>query len=202
MARPSTITDQQILEAARGVFLEKGIRATTAEVAERAGIAEGSIFNRFKTKHDLFCAAMLPVDEPEWVQSLPSRVGEGDVRETLDALGLEIIDFFRTLLPLMMMAWSNPAPSGLPSALSMPNPPPVRGLKKLAGFFEAEMRAGRLRRTDAEIVARMFIGSLIHYVFLELLLKAQDELPLPGPTYVRGLVQTLWRGLNPRRKKE
>jgi len=49
MARPPVITEERILDAARGVFLKKGIRATTAEVAKRAGIAEGSIFNRFDT---------------------------------------------------------------------------------------------------------------------------------------------------------
>jgi len=49
MPRPAKIKDEEILAAAREVFLEKGIRATTAEVAKRAGIAEGSIFNRFAT---------------------------------------------------------------------------------------------------------------------------------------------------------
>jgi hypothetical protein len=41
MARPVTISDEQILDAARAVFTEKGPRATTAEIAERAGVSEG-----------------------------------------------------------------------------------------------------------------------------------------------------------------
>ncbi|MEO6418509.1 MAG: helix-turn-helix domain-containing protein, partial [Polyangiaceae bacterium] len=56
--RPPTISDDRLLEAAREVFLARGIRATTAEVAERAHVSEGTIFHRYKTKDALFSAAM------------------------------------------------------------------------------------------------------------------------------------------------
>ena len=68
-------------------------------------------------------------------------------------------------------------------------------LRAFAGFFEAEMRAGRLRKHDAEIVARTFIGGLNHYVFTEVMLRENQELPLPAETYVRGFVQLLFKGL-------
>ena len=200
MARPAHITDEQILEAAREIFLERGIRATTAEVARRAGVAEGSIFKRFKTKHELFSSAMR-LDDFGWVKGLPARVGQGEIKEQLVELGVEILEFFRKLLPLMMMAWSNPGPDGLPPILSAPNPPPLRALKQLAAYFEAEMRLKRLKRHDPEIVARTFVGALQNYVFFELLLKAQDELPLPPEMHVRGLVSLLSTGLLPTGKK-
>ncbi|MBU6163239.1 MAG: TetR family transcriptional regulator, partial [Myxococcales bacterium] len=38
MARPTTIDDEVILEAARQVFLEEGYAATTASIARRAGV--------------------------------------------------------------------------------------------------------------------------------------------------------------------
>ena len=196
MARPAHITDEQILTAAREVFLERGFQATSAEVAKRAGVAEGSIFKRFKTKHALFIAAM-KMEEPEWMRGLEKRTGKGDLKQNLVELGLEIVGFFRQLMPLMMMAWSNPGPSGLPEVLSEPNPPPLRAIKRLASFFESEIRAHRLRRHDAEIIARAYLGGLQNYVFMELLLKAQDELPLPAEMHVRGLVSLLWNGLGP-----
>src|SRR5262249_31738057 len=134
MARPAHITEEQILSAAREVFLEKGIQATTAEVARRAGVAEGSIFKRFKTKHQLFVAA-LHVGDPDWFSFLDKRAAKGDPKQNLIDLGMEILQFFRTLMPLMMMGWANPAPSGLPEALEGPNPPPLRAIKRMAGFF-------------------------------------------------------------------
>jgi AcrR family transcriptional regulator len=200
MARPAHITEEQILSAAREVFLEKGISATTAEVARRAGVAEGSIFKRFKTKDELFIAAMR-MAEPEWLAFMEKRVGKGDPRQNLVELGLEIINFFRQILPLMMMGWANPSPRGIPQALEGPNPPPLRAIKKLASFFEAEMRSRRLRRHDPEVVARSFLGSLQNYVFFELLMKAHDELPLPAEMHVRGVVNLLWNGLAPTGKK-
>lgn len=198
MARPPSIKDETIIAAAREVFLERGIQATTAEVAERAGVSEGSIFKRFKTKDELFRAAMAEnVPTPPWAQSLPGRAGQGDLRETLFALGMEIIAFFRTIMPLALMAWSNPAPNGLPIPLAGPNPPPMRALKQLTGFFEAEMRAGRLRRHDPEVVARSYLGGLHGFVFFELLYQANGELPLAAETYVRGHVNLLLTGAEP-----
>jgi AcrR family transcriptional regulator len=200
MPRPPTITDEQILEAAREVFLAKGASATTAEVARRAGVAEGSIFNRFKNKAELFRAAMVPpIAEVPWLKTLVTRVGKGDIRDTLNAAGLQAIEFFRQILPLMMMGWSNPEEGGLPQHFREPDAPPLRAIRTLSGFFEAEMRAGRLRRHDPEIMARCWLGSIQNYVFFELLLKAQDQLPLPAETFIRGMVNLLWTGAQPQK---
>jgi AcrR family transcriptional regulator len=202
MARPTTITDEQILAAARETFLERGISATTAEVAKRAGVAEGSIFNRFRTKAELFRKAMVPPGfEPEFVRWLQERGKHEDPKAVLAELGLKMVEFFRTLMPLIMMSWSNADACGLPEHLAVPNPPPVRALKALAGFFEREMRAGRMRRHDPEIVARVFIGSIQSYVFFEML-RAQEALPLPAETYVRGLVNLVWTGAEPRASRK
>jgi AcrR family transcriptional regulator len=198
MSRPTTIRDETIIDAAREVFLARGIRATTAEVAERAGVSEGSIFKRFKSKVDLFHAAMAPqLEEPDFLKTLAERVGHGDVRDNLFEIGMQVVGFFRAVTPLMMMAWSNPGGQSIPCMMSQPNPPPMRTLKKLAAFFEAEIRAGRVRRHDPEIIARMFLGSIHNFVFFEVLLKSQEELPLPAESFVRGLVQTIWVGVEP-----
>jgi AcrR family transcriptional regulator len=198
MSRPVSIKDETIIEAARQVFLERGIQATTAEVAERAGVSEGSIFKRFKSKGELFRAAMAHLhDELAFARDLAGRVGKADVREVLFETGMEIVVFFRQLMPLHMMAWSNPGSEGLPKALRGPNPPPVRALKNITGYFEAEMRGGRMRRQDPEIVARAFLGSVHTFVFFELLYQMNGELPLAAETYVRGLVSLLWTGIDP-----
>src|SRR5262249_53897563 len=124
MSRPPVITTERILKAARAVFLEKGIQATTAEVARRAGIAEGSIFKHFHSKHELFLAAMEPaLQDVDFLRKLPQRAGTGDVREQLFAFGTDMIAFLRQMLPLMMMSWSN-RECGLPPHLAASNPPP------------------------------------------------------------------------------
>jgi AcrR family transcriptional regulator len=47
-------TKQRILSAALDLFKEKGLEGTTTkEISKRSGIAEGTLFNYFKTKEDL-----------------------------------------------------------------------------------------------------------------------------------------------------
>lgn len=199
MARPTSIDDACILEAARAVFVERGIAATTAEVALRAGVSEGSVFRRFRTKQELFRAAMARgIPEPPWLATLHERVGQGEMRAQLERLSLEAIEHLRIVVPLVMLSWSNPAPNGLPCELAEPNPPPLRVLRQLSAYFEAEMRRGRVRRQDPEIVARTFMGATWSYVQMELVFRAQAILPLPAETFVRGLVELLHGGLDPR----
>ena len=78
--RPPVISQERLLEIAREVFLELGFRATTAEVASRAGVAEGTIFLRFKSKAELFRAAMQfdPDQALAIVEELPTRAGAPD----------------------------------------------------------------------------------------------------------------------------
>jgi AcrR family transcriptional regulator len=49
---------QRILQAAEAVFAEHGPRASTEEVAQRAGVAIGTVFRHFPTKAELLRALM------------------------------------------------------------------------------------------------------------------------------------------------
>ncbi len=198
MARPRSISDATIIEAAREVFVEQGMSGTTAEIARRAGISEGSIFNRFGSKPELFRRAMrVELDEVTWVAGLQAQVGVGDLREGMVALGLRGIDFFRTIVPLMMMSWSNSAALEKCGVSAGPGNTPLKLTRMLAGFFEAEMRLGRLRRVDAEILARAFLAGIVNYAMFEMLQKKTGQLPLPPGMYMRGLVDVLWNGVAP-----
>src|SRR5688500_3621147 len=102
--RPPVISRERLLEIAREVFLELGIRATTLEVARRAGVAEGTIFLRFKTKADLFREAMQfdPDQALARVEQLPERAGSPDLRATLVDFAEQFLRIGRVALPVMM----------------------------------------------------------------------------------------------------
>lgn len=196
MARQPTITDEQLLEAAREVFLERGVNATSAEVAQRAGVSEGTLFKRFKTKTELFFTA-LHVDEEgvEWEQAIHERVGVGDPEEQVRELLRQGIATLRIIVPLVLMSSANPTEK--PTHLKNREPAAMRTLRVLTRYFEAEMRLGRMRRQDPEIVARQLMGSAWHYAHFELMFHAMDIMPLPEETYIRGVVASLWHGLAP-----
>lgn len=58
------MTEKQIriIQAAVEIFAHKGYSATsTSEIAQRAGVAEGTIFRHYKTKKQLFLSIVSPV---------------------------------------------------------------------------------------------------------------------------------------------
>jgi AcrR family transcriptional regulator len=167
--RPPVISHERLLEIAREVFLELGIRATTAEVAARAGVAEGTIFLRFKSKSELFRAAMQfdPDQVLAFVEALPGRAGEPDLRATLLGFAEEFLRLGRVAVPVMMMAWSNPEQTPCLDRTSERAQRYRRVITALRRFFELELQSGRLRQGDAEVLARMLMGSLHQFVMGE-----------------------------------
>jgi AcrR family transcriptional regulator len=168
--RPPVISTERLLEVAREVFLEHGIRATTLEVATRAGVAEGTIFHRFKSKEELFRAAMQfdPERGLAFVESLPERAGKGDLRTNLIEFAEEFMRLVRVALPVMMMSWSNPESELCGPRSAEKGERNRRVVRAISAFFEAEMAAGRLPRKNPEVLARMLLGSVHHYCMSEL----------------------------------
>lgn len=198
--RPPSIDNDALLEVAREVFLERGIRATTLEVARRAGVSEGTVFHRFKSKEALFRAAMRfdPEDVPRMLrETLALASVEGrDIREVLTHVATRMLEQGRVVLPLLMMAWSNP--DFMSHAECAKNNSIYRRIMTvLASYFEAQMEAGRLRRVDAEVLTRVFLGTLHHYGMTRIFASDIGEPIFPEGMFVRGLVDLLLHGTLP-----
>jgi AcrR family transcriptional regulator len=196
--RPPVISDEEILDRARDVFLEHGIRATTAEVALRAHISEGTIFHRFKSKDALFRAAMRfePEKSPQLVEALLPRVGAADLRGSLIELGQRLLELGRVILPVMMMSWSNPSGEYSLEKLVNRRTGFQQALYALCAFLQAEMDAGRLQRSNVHVLGRAFLGSLRDYCMTELLHR-DDPLRPPKEAFVEGLVDLLFHPAAP-----
>lgn len=191
--RPPRISDEQILEKARDVFLEHGIRATTAEVALRARISEGTIFHRFKSKDALFRAAMRfdPEQGPHIIEELMPRVGSPDLRASLVGFGYGLLDAGRVILPVMMMSWSNPSGEYSLEKIMNRREGFSQPLRSLTAFLRAEMDLERLPRMDVEVLGRAFLGGLRDYCMTELLFRDDPSRPTKE-VFVQGLVDLLF----------
>lgn len=197
--RPPSIDSEALLRVAREVFLELGFRATTQEVAERAGISEGSLFHRFKTKESLFRAAMnLPEEAvPDLLLNVVEKLHGMELREALIELASATLEIGKVGIPLMMMSWSNPNSCGAtPYDKNRARFREV--IKRLAGYFESQMQAGRLREVDPEIVARTFVGAMHHYCMTRTLAGDEAGMIVPEAMFVRGLVDLLLDGATTR----
>ena len=193
MARKAVIRDDEILLAAREVFLESGPTATTAEVARRAGVSEGTLFKRYVTKKELIIAAMKMREEASWQQRLPARVGVGELDLQLADLMAELIAFFRMMAPrLALMSSCHIRIEEFFGAHR--EPPPVTGIRSLARYLAAEQQLGRLGPCDVEIVARVLLGASIQYAMHESH-GVNAWLPMPQETFIRGTVALVLQGV-------
>ena len=199
MARPTVIRNEAILDAARAVFLERGILATSAEVAQRAGVSEGSLFKRFKTKADLFRAAMgLDVEAaPSGVALLASRVGVGSVEANLVEAGLDAIAHVERIFPIAMMSWSNPKLNDCIPFGNDAEPPPLKLQRLIGDYLAAEVSMGRIAPLEPMIVARTFMGAISCYVFTELMSARRGLRSIDREAYIREYVKVLWGGMRP-----
>lgn len=84
----------KIIQAATEIFSEKGYSAaSTSEIAQRAGVAEGTIFRHYKTKKDLLLSIVGPI-LAKTVAPLFMR----DFAKLLDQPYTQIEDFYRAVL--------------------------------------------------------------------------------------------------------
>jgi len=83
----------KILEAAVEIFSTKGYAATsTSEIAQKAGVAEGTIFKHYKTKKDLLLSIAGPVAVKVFAPFLMR-----DFAKLLDVPYPRVDDFFRAV---------------------------------------------------------------------------------------------------------
>jgi AcrR family transcriptional regulator len=201
--RPITLTDDDLLDAARAVFLARGVDATTTEIAKRARISESVIFHRYKTKEALFSAVFeRQIVMPPAFARLPSLVGRGQIADHLFDAGLGIVEMMQSVLPFMMMSLSCTRMNVLQKHARQPHPLKRQLIELLSGYCESEARAGRLRRIRGEVFARMFLGGIMQYVMSEYVERSVD--PAEVPDFLRDLIDVLLRGATngrPRRRR-
>lgn len=186
MARPVSIQDDTIVTAARRIFLKRGFRAPTAEIARAAGVSEGSLFKRFPTKSALFMAAMDVETRGEaWQEELLRSAAAGDPEAALLTAGRHILHHARTILPRILMVHS----SGVTVATDyyQPRRPPVlEHMETLARYFAAAARRGPIVCAAPEATAHAFIGAIQHYVICDVFHRYR---PVPEDDYIRSVVR-------------
>ena len=203
--RPQTISDDELLDAAKAVFLEQAVGATTAAIARKARVAESVIFHRYKTKEALFCAVLdREARVPPVLEDLAARAGKGEIADTLFDASMGVIEAARAMMPFFMVAsMLGRAPrwklEGLRERMRRPTPAHLRAVQLMAGFFNAEAERGRLRKVSSESLARIYLGTLMQHVIQQYWWGGPEVVPqVASSDYVRSLVDVLLHGLVPR----
>ncbi|AVK61697.1 TetR/AcrR family transcriptional regulator [Lactobacillus sp. CBA3605] len=89
-----TKTQQKILAAALALFADKGYEEVgTREIADRAGVAEGTLFHNFTNKNGILAAIIQPIVKqvlPAMLNALDQAVLDSE-KQTLDAFVLALV---------------------------------------------------------------------------------------------------------------
>jgi AcrR family transcriptional regulator len=199
MARPVSIPDELILDAARQLFLERGSDVPTNQIAARAGVSHGIIFKRFKTKRALFNAAMNVATD--WDKALPgllnANIGKRAVETALIEVGNLFVEKFLVLIPTLMMCWSTRPENRVQEQAEVRDTRnraahSLRVVKAITSYLEAEHKLGRIGKADFDVVAQAFVGALWYHSFLQVTLGGKR--PANHRLYVTRLVGLLLSG--------
>lgn len=149
---------EQILTAARGVFISKGFKgATTAEIAQEACIAEVTLFRYFSSKQEVFVEAI----EPILTQGLYKEIRNSNHLEPMERLKnvlTERINFVsqnHQLVKLILME------SDLHRDLFTHNI-----IQKITDLMKELIQSLGIHQDEQELTLRMLMGIYFTYLYM------------------------------------
>ena len=192
MARPRQVSDEDILSAARTVFLEHGPSASTQSVADAVGLSQPALFKRFGTKAEMMLKALLPKRGPEWMLWVESGPVAGvDGRDQLVELLTRVNAFFTEFAPCFgMLHASGIAHNDVMARFD--EPPPRRAHRLISEWLERAADMGLMRPSSFNSVALALIGAVHSRVMLEHMV----QLPVPAD-FLDTVVDVYWATLSP-----
>src|SRR5665647_631471 len=105
-AKPMSPEDrrQAIISATTDLVLEHGPEATTRQIADACGIAEGTLFRVFESKDDILAAVVEQLLDPRFlIDDIEAISPMDDVADTVRAL-VAVVDAATTRIRSVMMA--------------------------------------------------------------------------------------------------
>ncbi|MFL5796693.1 MAG: TetR/AcrR family transcriptional regulator [Actinomycetota bacterium] len=199
------VTRDDILRATAELIAESGIlSATTRAIAERARCSEGSIYRYFPDKHALLHAVMFDQFESFFVtiEELPERAGRGSIRENLEGVAREAVNFYRGIATMVGAQLSDQKLMEEQRAVwEHSGGGPLRALNAVRRYVAAEQRLGRIEpNAEPDMVGRQVLGTCFANALLVALVgpggRAVDRRgrTLDDERYVRLLVGSVLRG--------
>ena len=200
MARPRTISDDQILQTALDCFLEHGPSVATDVIAERLGVSPQALFKRFNNKNDLMIAAVAPREPAPWIPMVEAGPDDRPLAEQLSEILCELAEFFVDISRRMsVLRWSNLDPRKIMAMYD--EPPPIVDLRVLSQWLKRAASRKLIRPIDFKATAMMMLTSMHGPAMLTDMLGHHPT----GHTrdqYVACMVEMLLQGMLPETRKE
>jgi len=192
----------QILDAAARLFARKGYKgATIREIACEAGVAEGTIYNYFDSKHDLLISLPQRISWPvvsSFVKSArrrgPDAVTEDEEQmvRLLQAAMSSIqqhTDAIKVLLAYIPFMDEEIQAQFLEQTTLF-----FTRIFDLEGFLQARIEAGAFRPFNTAIAAQAFVGMVLIFILSQEILPGRKGLPMSYEEIAREIVQLFLYG--------
>ena len=166
--RKGELTQGRILDAAYALFMEQGYHGTSMrQIAERAGITMGGVYNHFASKEDIWVAVLF--DRHPYRAVVPMlQAADGDTAEAFvrDAARRLVgeLSLRKDLLHIMFVELVEFNGVHIPALYARIAP-------ELAPLLDVvRARAGDLRALPLPVLARSFLGFFFSYYVTEVLM--------------------------------
>jgi AcrR family transcriptional regulator len=192
--RPPSGGREEILRATLELIRVRGMaRLTTREVAERAGVSEGSVFYHFEDRFGLLRAVFEQSLEPLHIHALES--GGDDLRTTVTKVSEGIERFLTASLDVMMAAQSDAElRESLHAYMLASDYGPHRGIASISAFIVAQQEAGVVRvDVNPTVIASMIVNDAFQRAAVPKLIGNRKGIP-PRPAFVDTLMAMLSAG--------
>jgi len=180
---------QQIVQAARDLFMSRGFSATSMEaIARAAGIGKATLYANFPRKDDVFGAVV----SGESATREDILFGENELD---DPIGDALLRFAAAFLDLLLSP-TNVAMYRIVSAEANRFPElghifysegPARVIESLGKYLEKGMKAGKLTAGPPTLVAAQFIGLIRADLQTQAMLGVEEN---PSPDVRRAVVDS------------
>jgi AcrR family transcriptional regulator len=194
-------TRERILAAARQVMIQRGlVGATTKEIARAAGVSEGTLYNHFRNKEDLFLCTLrqLPSGFIRLVIDLPTRAGSDTVRSVLTEVARAALGFYDESVPMGGSIFADPELlSRHRELLKERGAGPQRANELLAAYLRAEQDLGRIRPdADVDTAAYFLLGAIFQRAYWRQFLGESND-AAADEQFISGIIVSLNRMLSP-----
>ncbi|WP_080840958.1 TetR/AcrR family transcriptional regulator [Cohnella massiliensis] len=190
---------EKIGAAAERVIREHGLaKTTTKQIAKAAGCSEGSLYNYFRAKEDLFLHVVRNqlTNFMGVLTRLPDRIGKGSVQDNLEEVAAAGLADFLHSMPLLCSVFSETSLlDRLREGMTERNEGPHRANEALAAYLSGEQRLGRIRAgVDPKAAADLLLGSCFQHAF-QLRFMGMEKSEEERRQYVRMRVRELTHGI-------
>ena len=157
MSRPKEVTDSQIIETARRVFLAHGAQTSVAKVADELGVSSTALHLRMGSKRALLLKALCPSDPPVLADLAAPVVADTPIREQLREYLAQLEDWTEAEIPATFTLHSigmRPEPGD-----EIDNSQPLRLRRALAEWLRRAAKYERIA-SPPRFAAEVLLGTL------------------------------------------